>query len=382
MTAPMDPQSTDQAPGAPAPPLAPAPPAGPPAPPGPPGPSGWITGPPSPPSVAAGPRKGGGRRRWLVIGAVAVVVIAGLGIYQNWQQEQTYQTGHQAYLKADCAGAVGPLRSAAGESSNKSDVALKARAELQECDALLAADRLGTGGNPDQAVLRYSSLVTKYEPSALKDAAIASGQKLIASAPDKVATVAACDVLETLEGQGFFAPVDVALPPILYACGQAYVATGAFGDALAMFGRFRAEYPKHSLAAEVEKAFVEATLAETAASGAGKLPRPESVGKSGEAGGQAKVVIQNDSPEQLSMVFSGPDVRVEELKACADCIKYIGVGPSACPEKGPVAEYVLAPGSYEVVVKSSSGANVTPFRGTWTLKKGEEYSSCFYLVSH
>jgi len=93
-------------------------------------------------------------------------------------------------------------------------------------------------------------------------------------------------------------------------------------------------------------------------------------------------LIQNDSPEQLSIVFSGPDVRVEEVNACGECIDYVGVGPIACPEKGPVAEYVLAPGTYEVVVKSSSGANVTPFRGTWTLKKGEEYSSCFYLVSH
>jgi hypothetical protein len=316
------------------------------------------------------------------VGAVAVVVIAGLGLYQNWQQEQSYQAGHQAYLKADCAGAVGPFRSAAGSSSDKSDVALKARAELQECEALLAADRLRTDGKPGEAVLGYSNLVKKYDRSALRDAAVASGQKLIASTPEKVASVDVCDALDTLETQRFFAPVDEMLPPILYACGRAYAAKGAFGDALAMLGRFRAEYSTHALADQVEKAFVEATLAETAASGAGKLPPPESVGKSGQAGGQSTVVIQNDSPEQLSIVFSGPDVRVEEVKACGECVEYVGVGPSACPEKGPVAEYVLAPGTYEVVVKSSSGSDVTPFRGTWTLKKGEEYSSCFYLVSH
>jgi hypothetical protein len=376
MTAHIDPPSTDHAPSAPA----PAPPASVPAPPGPPGPSAWIPGPPSPPPSA--PQRRGGRRRWLVVAAVAVVVIAGLGVFLNWQREQNYQTGHQAYLKADCAGAVGPLRSAAGESSSdKGDVALKARAELQECDALLAADRLATDSKPGEAVLGYSNFVTKYERSALKDAALASGQKLIADAPGKVASVAVCDVLETLEAQRFFAPVGDTLPPFLYACGQAYGAKSAFADALAMYGRFRAEYPEHSLAGEVEKAFADATLAETAASGAGSLPPPRAVGKSGEAGGQATVVIQNDSPERLSMVFSGPDVRVEEMAACADCVKFTGAGPRACPRKGPVAEYVLAPGTYEVVVKSSSGSDVTPFRGTWTLKKGEGYTSCFYLVS-
>jgi hypothetical protein len=317
-----------------------------------------------------------------VIGAAAILVIGGFGFYQNWQQEQNYQAGHQAYLKADCAAAVGPLRSAAsGEpGSKKSDVALKAQAELQECEALLAADSLNSDGKPSEAVLGYSTIVTKYERSPLKEAAVAKGQKLIAGAPDKVATVAVCDVLETLETQQFIVPLADTLPPLLYACGRAYATAGAFDDALAAYGRFRVEYPDHSLAAEVARAFVEATLAETAASGAGALPAPEAVGKSGKAGGQATVVIRNDSPEQLSIVFSGPDVRVEEVAACAACVKFTGIGPIACPEKGPVEEYVLAPGSYEVVVKSTSGSDVTPFRGTWTLKKGQEYSSCFYLV--
>jgi hypothetical protein len=74
-------------------------------------------------------------------------------------------------------------------------------------------------------------------------------------------------------------------------------------------------------------------------------------------------------------------VRVEKLEPCADCEEFTGDGPSACPEKGPVGSYVLPPGTYEVVVTAVSTGSVTPFRGTWTLESGQEYASCFYLVT-
>jgi hypothetical protein len=101
---------------------------------------------------------------------------------------------------------------------------------------------------------------------------------------------------------------------------------------------------------------------------------------SSESTGTATVIIQNDSPEALSMVFSGPDTRVEDLDRCEECESFTDAEPDACPEIGPVAKYELTPGAYEVVVKASSDGSVTPFRGTWTLEAGQEYSSCFYLV--
>ena len=80
-----------------------------------------------------------------------------------------------------------------------------------------------------------------------------------------------------------------------------------------------------------------------------------------------KVRIQNDSPNSMSLVFKGPDVRVERLEPCTDCVEFHGTGPDACPEKGPIGEYVMQPGSYDVVVKAADDAGVTPFRGTWEL---------------
>jgi tetratricopeptide (TPR) repeat protein len=344
-----------------------------------------MTSPPAP--LPATPKK---RGPWLRIGigCLSVIVLGCIGIgafafYENWQQEQNYQAGHQAYLQADCAGAADPLRKAAdGEPGTRnSDVARKAEAELQECEALLAADALAEQNKPADAVLAYSELVTTYASSPLKNAALTKGQNLMTQGEsDALATAALCESVDNLAEQQFIAQPDEALPPLLYACGQAYEDDGAFSEAVAAYDRFRRDYPDHELAEDVQQAFVRATIAEAEAVGAGALPAPQVIG-SGAGGGQVMVVIQNDSPESLSMVFSGPEIRVEELEACADCEKFVGDGPSACPEKGPVGRYELPPGTYDVVVKASSGRDVTPFRGSWALEDGQEYSSCFYLVT-
>jgi tetratricopeptide (TPR) repeat protein len=390
MTSDLDPPSRQQPESPSAPGWVPPGPSGtpslPPAPPPTPQPStaqGWTPpGSSAPPQQSpAGTKPRGIRKRWIVLGAI--VALAGFVLFQGWQQQQAYDTGHAAYLTADCAAAIGPLSRAAGEgsSSTDNDVALKARAELQECEALLAAEDLATQGVRGDALLAYSDIVTKYPRSPLKEAALAKGQEAITSAPDQVATLGVCDALDTLEAQQFIAsPVD-SLPPLLYACGQAYEAEKAYAEALAAYARFRSEYPDHDLAADVEAALVRATLAETDASGAGSLPAPQEQGDGTGTAGVATVVIQNDSPDQLSMVFSGPDVRVEDLEACADCVEFTGDGPHECQGLGPIGEYKLGPGTYDVVVKSGSGSSVIPFRGTWDLKAGQEYASCFYIVS-
>ena len=322
-------------------------------------------------------RKGRGiQKRWIVL--AVVVVVAGVFFYQTWQQEQNYQTGHAAYLAADCDAAREPLRKAAdGEpGSDESDTALKARAELQECDALLAASQLADG----EAVLAYRDFVNKYPASPLVETGRTGAQELLASS-SAVATTALCDELQALEQEDFIASPADTLPPLLLACGEAYEADAAFTEALAAYTRFRTEFTDHDLADEVEAAYARTTLAEAEATGAGELPPPIDSGTEGGVAGQATIVIQNDSPDVLAMVFSGPDVRVEEIEACAECEEFFGDEPEFCPELGPIAEYIVEPGTYDVVVKSGSGADVIPFRGSWTLEAGQVYDSCFYIVT-
>lgn len=345
--------------------------------------------PPQPvaPTPAPAPKKRGPLVR-IVAGCSLLLVlgcalIGGLAFYETWQQEQNYNAGHAAYLQGDCATAVGPLgKAASGDPGTAgSDVALKATAELQECEAFEAAAALA-GEKPGDAVMSYSAFVTKYADSPLNGPATARAQALVGdTAAETLISADLCQAIDTLAGQQLIGAPAEQIPPILYACGQAYEGADNPADALLFYERFRAEYPDHALAADVEAAFARATIADATASGAGALPAPEAVGASSESGGTVTVVIQNDSTERLSMVFSGPEVRVEELEPCAECSDFSGNEPTACPELGPVGRYVLAPGTYDVVVKSSGNSGVTPFRGTWTLDPGQEYSSCFYLVT-
>jgi hypothetical protein len=146
-----------------------------------------------------------------------------------------------------------------------------------------------------------------------------------------------------------------------------------------MYENFLVEYPDHSLASDVEAALARSIVAQAKAAGAGEIPAPEFSGSTGSE--FTEVVIQNDSPERLRIVFSGPDSRVEDLEACSSCQKYFGIGPTFCPEQGPIGRYTLKPGQYEIVVESVSDTGVTPWIGDWGLLSGDEYSSCFFIVT-
>jgi hypothetical protein len=146
-----------------------------------------------------------------------------------------------------------------------------------------------------------------------------------------------------------------------------------------MLDRFRTDYPDHPLAGDVEADFARVTLADADAGGAGELDNPQAIGPSGEAGDLVAVEIRNDSDEPLTIVFRGPEVRVEEIPACTGCDS--AATSSVCSENAPGDRFVLDPGDYDVVVRASSGANVTPYRGSWSLEAGQGYADCFYISS-
>jgi hypothetical protein len=335
------------------------------------------------PAPRPSPRR---RRRLLAIGGAIVAIAAvggGVELYNNRQLAHAYSTGHSAYLRADCANAIGPLHKAEGgetSSGSKTDTALRAAAELQECQALLAATDLDTEGRTAEAVLAYSAFVTKYPRSPLTDTSLTKGQTVISRGPpERIGTVAVCQALGTLEAQRFLVtPTDV-LPPLLYACGNTFESQGALDDALAMYQRFRTDFPNHALISDVNAAYVRVTLAQADVTGAGELGQPNDDGRSGEPGDATTVVIRNDSPEPITVVLNGPETRIVELPGCATCQTFT-TPPTECPLGGAEERYTVKPGAYDVVVKATNGASVVPFRGNWTLAEGQGYSECFYLV--
>jgi hypothetical protein len=330
-------------------------------------------------------RSSAGRIILICVGLVvlACTALQGWVMYTHAQQDQLYQAGLAAYLKADCAAAADPLgKVVRGEPGSASrDIVPKAKAHLQECDAWQAAAALAQQGQPGEAVLRYRDFLAKYPASPLAPAALAQGKALLAtSKPGEVATDGVCRALPALAAQQLLAAAAEPMPTLLFACGLHYELAKQPSEALEYYTRFRREYPAHGLAAQVQTAYARAALAEAQAGGAGALPPPQATRGRG-AGAQVEVVIRNDSPEPMSIVFSGPEVRVEELAACTTCERFTSPPPAGCPEKGPVGRYLLAPGSYDVVVKTTGERRVSPFRGAWTLDGAQGYASCFYLVT-
>jgi hypothetical protein len=64
-----------------------------------------------------------------------------------------------------------------------------------------------------------------------------------------------------------------------------------------------------------------------------------------------EVEIRNDASEEMTIVFRGPEVRVETIPACTDCEAFrVDATGSEAP---PIGRYVLDPGDYDVLVKAT-----------------------------
>ena len=353
--------------------------------------AGTEAQPPPPPSAKPSRRArlAGAWRRLGLPAKIAVVVVGlgavvGLGIagaYLSGAQRRAYDKGHAAYVEGRCVDAVGPLEEAAEDTTGDDDLAAKARTELEECEQLLAADALDTQGRQGDAVLAYSQFVTDHPTSPIVDVAIERGASLISGEPpERLATLEFCSAIESLEAQRFVeAPADD-LPPVLLACARLLYEEGDLDAALDALDRVRTEFPDHEVGPDVDDLYVEVTLAQADATGAGELEQPISIGPAADPSGPVVLVVENASDEPLTIVFSGPERRVEEIAPCPECAAASpGGGADACAATGPEVRIELPPGSYDVLVKTSEAAGVLPFRGTWALEGGLEYAECFFI---
>ena len=226
-----------------------------------------------------------------------------------------------------------------------------------------------SSGDSQSSFMMFKSLITEYPSHSFANNAEAA---LLENA-------VTCERADSLQSNNTISSRPDFMPRLYYKCGQTYEEDRDWSSAISMYEAFLAEFPEHTLAPEAEAGLARAIIAQAKAAGAGDIPAPERSGST--YSGQTEVVIQNDSPERLRIVFSGPETRIEELAACSSCINYTGIGPLYCPEMGPIGRYTLEPGEYEVVVESITDSGVTPWTGTWALGSGDEYSSCFFLVT-
>lgn len=344
-----------------------------------------VTEPVPPPAAAPipPPRK---RRRGL-IGCLGVVVVlfacVGIEFYRASQFERIKGEAEAARDRGDCTEAMALYdRAVKGKSFTVSDSDIdEIGRDRQECQVFLDVVAVEESGTPGDALVAYDGFIGNNPGSALLTPARDRSHALFASSqPEALATVNSCGSLAKLIEHELVPEPDTNLPLFYAGCGQAFFDAGEHSQAVAILQQLGAEYPGHPRVKEVEPLLASAILAEAQAMGAGTIPAPQSTGQ-GTGSGPTTVVIQNDSPEEMSLVFKGPETRIETLAACADCEDFSGEGPESCPEKGPIGRYELPAGTYDVVVRSISDTGVTPFTGSWELAPGDEYYSCFYLVT-
>ncbi len=219
--------------------------------------------------------------------------------------------------------------------------------------------------------------------------AITLYQWILTSYPDNPASLMAetsllanpftCQESETLR-QSIIADRTDFMPRLYYGCGRKYEENADHANARKMYETFLSIYPNHALAKEVESTLARIIVEQAKASNAGEIPQPESSGST--ASGSAQIIFQNDSPERIRITFSGTYSQIEELDACSTCTKYgIGQAPMYCPELGPIGQYTLPPGVYDIVVESISNNTITPWAGNWNLIDANEYYRCFLLTT-
>ncbi len=299
----------------------------------------------------------------VVMGVLAVS--AGIGV-PAFMHQQRYSAGLKAYEKADCDRAIAEFDQFL-KSDSDDDQAMNAKAKKAQCQAFQTVQSQAS----DQKILAAATFIDRYSGSDLANILKQQTTPLLKTNAVKASVCDRTDLLAKTEILS--KPTE---PDFYQACGQSYTNQQDFAKAAGMYEKFLDEFPEHSQIATVKTALIKALSADHTA--AGILPPPIAQGATSD--GSTTVLIRNVSNTKMRIIFNGATPRIEEIEPCKDCQEYTEATiPKECPSQGINASYPLAPGAYDVTVKSI-GKTVTPFKGNWSLNAGTQYSNCFFIV--
>jgi hypothetical protein len=356
-------------------------------------------------------------------GKLLIVLLAGglisiLGL-QHWLRSQQFDAAVRAYESGDCPQAIEGFKSFDGNPEVE-----KVRQQCRDYQAIDLATQ-----KPSEALAKAMQFLQAHPSNALswerKDRSagnpLQSGLKQQLNAhlkPERVQdwlTLEVCQQLQKqtenpfisstllLETSDILPQSEESIPRLYHACGNFLVASKEVSAGIALFELFLNKFPKHPYLNSVKRSHAMALIQDAKRNPTGELPAP--IAMTSTSDGSTQVVIRNDSPHALRIVFAGPTSQVEEIPACKDCKDYTqATAPFSCPNQGPVKTYKLEPGGYQVLVKAISSTNwdasklgkreltqtdlkqsaevsgVQPFTGQWSFGTGLEYQSCFFLI--
>ncbi len=310
-----------------------------------------------------------------------IILVLGGIVVESWMDAYLYHRGEQAYGATNCTQAIAHYNQVIERNrvTDWQDFMARAEARIAECQAYQETVAQAESAPPALALLGHHDFVSRYRDGSLATDLRQQAANLLQTTDlTEVASVEVCDRLDSMHHSRLLPQPNEILPTFRYTCGQTYASDGRHTQAIEQYQQFLQAYPQHDLTLNVETALAKAMVAEAEDMGAGDIGRPPVIGYT--ATGETVVQIQNSSPEEVRIIFSGTEPRFVELPPCEDCQTYIGEGPELCPEQGPIEEYTLKPGDYDVLVRSISDRRVTPYTGDWQLEGGMQYGTCFFIV--
>ncbi|NBM16275.1 hypothetical protein GUY61_11610 [Streptomyces sp. GC420] len=167
-----------------------------------------------------------------------------------------------------------------------------------------------------------------------------------------------------------------------YACGVEQFRNGEFTEARETLTGFADTYRDSDRRGRARNIAIAAEIAEEEPAAGKRVPSAAVPGGSG-----LELVIRNDAPDAVEILFTGPVTGKVDLKACDGCETYptesSGKG-SACQDSGrnyPRTRLLLPAGDYHFLYKRSDEtvANAKHTSRT-TIEPGYTYTDCTYMV--
>ncbi|MDQ1034194.1 hypothetical protein QFZ75_000610 [Streptomyces sp. V3I8] len=167
-----------------------------------------------------------------------------------------------------------------------------------------------------------------------------------------------------------------------YACGVDQYREKSFAEAVTTMNDFAKSNPNHRNRDRAKKIAIAAEVAQTVPAAGKRLPTTAS-------GGGISVTVKNDSPDDITVLYTGPVTGSFTLKACGKCSSYslastVTRGFEPCSDSGrnyPQRTISLPAGTTYFVHKSQSGTGKTPASDTAKLSSGYIYTECAYTTS-
>lgn len=319
---------------------------------------------------------------WLIGIFIALVVTVIPSLVQHFLDKYKYDSAVLSYHRGDCPTAVQQFHqvTSAFRLVDIGDYVPRAEAKKAECEFFEDALSAQQIGKFESALLSYAKLAV-YDNSSLLEPTREQIRQLFQKAQiTSFATIKVCSRLGILAERNLLPTSDPNLPSLYPECAKAYEAKKSYKEAISTYEQFLQHYLDHALTEDVKRFLAQATVADVRERGARNIKSPAQTGITLDA--STVIEIQNTSPAKMQITFSGVTPRFEKLESCRDCLRYVNHPPKLCSGKGPVGRYTLEPGQYDIAVQADDRGSVRPWAGTWTLKAGAEYKSCFFIITN